>query len=117
MPGLPCQVSTDGVSLIPTLELKGNSVEGLHHPWICISKILGVLTWWMPNAGDCVPKHGMPPRWRSSPSLVEGGVGENQIGKKGWAELGDGVAASVVAGKGAINPSGIPPMVWCGWEG
>jgi hypothetical protein len=26
------------------------------------------------------------------------------VGKKGWAELGDGVAASVVAGEGAINP-------------
>ena len=37
-PGLPCQVSMDGVSLVPTLELKGNSVDVHHHPWICISK-------------------------------------------------------------------------------
>ncbi len=37
-PGLPCQVSTNEVSLMPTLELKVNSVDGLHHPWICISK-------------------------------------------------------------------------------
>jgi hypothetical protein len=38
LPGLPCKVSTNGVSSIPTLELKGNSVECIHHPWICISK-------------------------------------------------------------------------------
>jgi hypothetical protein len=44
-------------------------------------------------------------------------VGEDRVGKKGRAELGDGVAASVVAGKDAIDPLGIPPMVWCGWEG
>jgi hypothetical protein len=37
-------------------------------------RILGILTWWMLNAGDCIPKHGMPPcRRRSPPSLVEGG--------------------------------------------
>jgi hypothetical protein len=41
----------------------------------------------------------------------------HRVGKKGWAELGNGFAASVVAGKGAIDPSGIPPMVQCGWEG
>jgi hypothetical protein len=51
------------------------------------------------------------------PIVGRGWVGEDQVGKKGWAELGDSVAASVVAGKGAIYPSGIPPMVWCGWEG
>ncbi len=38
-------------------------------------------------------------------------MGEDQVGKKGRAELGNGVTASVVAGKGAINPSGIPPMM------
>jgi hypothetical protein len=31
-------------------------------------------------------------------------VGEDRVGKKGRAELGDGVAASVVACKGAIEP-------------
>jgi hypothetical protein len=31
-------------------------------------------------------------------------VGEDRVGKKGWAELGNGVAAFVVAGKGAIDP-------------
>jgi hypothetical protein len=39
--GLPCKVSMNGVSLIPTLEFKGDSVEGIHHPWICISKSQG----------------------------------------------------------------------------
>jgi hypothetical protein len=51
------------------------------------------------------------------PIIGRGWVGEDRVGKKGWAELGNGVAASVVAGKGAIDPSGIPPMVRCGWEG
>jgi hypothetical protein len=36
--GLPCEVSTNGVLLIPKLELEGNSVEGIHHPWISIRK-------------------------------------------------------------------------------
>ena len=31
-------------------------------------------------------------------------MGEDRVGKKGRAELGDGVAASVVACKGAIEP-------------
>jgi hypothetical protein len=51
------------------------------------------------------------------PIVGRGWVGEDQVGKKGQAELGNGVATSVVAGKGAINPLGIPPMVRCGWEG
>jgi hypothetical protein len=38
LPGLPCKVSTNGVSLIPTLEVEGNSVEAIHNPWIFISK-------------------------------------------------------------------------------
>jgi hypothetical protein len=41
MPGLLGQVSMNGVSLIPTLELEGDSVECIHHPWICISKSQG----------------------------------------------------------------------------
>ncbi len=36
--GLPCQVSTNGMSSIPTLSLTGNSVDGLHHPWIFVGK-------------------------------------------------------------------------------
>ncbi len=51
------------------------------------------------------------------PIIGRGWVGEDQVGKKGWAKLGNGIAASVVASEGAINPLGIPPMVWCGWEG
>jgi hypothetical protein len=52
------------------------------------------------------------------PSIVgRGWVGEDRVGKKGWAKLSNGIAASVVAGKGAIDPLGIPPMVHCGWEG
>jgi hypothetical protein len=31
-------------------------------------------------------------------------VGEDQVGKKGWAELGDGLVAPEVMGKGAIDP-------------
>ncbi len=37
-PGLPCEVLTNGLSLIPTLEVKGDSVEAIHYPWISISK-------------------------------------------------------------------------------
>jgi hypothetical protein len=37
-PGLPCKVSMNGVLLISTLELEGNSVEGINHPWISIRK-------------------------------------------------------------------------------
>jgi hypothetical protein len=70
----------DGVSSIPTLELKGNSVEGLRHPWICISK--SWVIWWMPNAGDCIPKHGMLLRWRSPPSLVESGWEKTKLARK-----------------------------------
>jgi hypothetical protein len=38
------------------------------------------------------------------PIVRRGWVGEDQVGKKGWAKLGDGIAASVVACKGAIEP-------------
>ncbi len=46
-------------------------------------------------------------------------MGEDRVGKKGWAELGDGFAASVVAGEGANNPYerscgrvwGLPPSM------
>ncbi len=31
-------------------------------------------------------------------------MGEDQVGKKGWAELGDGLVATEVTGKGAIDP-------------
>jgi hypothetical protein len=41
MLGLPCQVSTKGVLLIPTLDLEGNSIDGNHHLLICISKSKG----------------------------------------------------------------------------
>ena len=51
------------------------------------------------------------------PIVGRGWVGEDQVGKKGQAKLGNGVAASVVADEGAIDPLGIPPMVRCVWEG
>jgi hypothetical protein len=38
------------------------------------------------------------------PIVGRGWVGEDQVCKKGWVELGNGVATSVVAGEGAINP-------------
>ncbi len=47
MPGLLCQVLTNEVSSMPTLELEGNSIDGLHHPWICISKS------WVFRHGGC----------------------------------------------------------------
>ena len=45
------------------------------------------------------------------------GEGENRAGNEGLAELGDGIAAPVVAGEGAIDPADLPPIRWCGWEG
>jgi hypothetical protein len=95
LPGLPCQVSTNGVSLIPILELMGNSVDT--HGFASANS--GFLD--MASTKRC-SLHSKA-RYR--------------VGKKGWAKLGDGIVASVVAGKGAIDPTGIPPMVWCGWEG
>ncbi len=44
------------------------------------------------------PKAALPP------IVGRGWMGEDRVGKKGWAELGDGFAASVVAGEGAIDP-------------
>ncbi len=38
------------------------------------------------------------------PIFGRGWVGEDQVSEKGWAELGDGFAASVVAGEGVIDP-------------
>ncbi len=38
------------------------------------------------------------------PIVGRGWVGEDRVSKKGRAKLGDGVAASVLAGEGAINP-------------
>jgi hypothetical protein len=37
-PGLPCEVSMNGVSSILTLEVEGDSIEASHYPWIFISK-------------------------------------------------------------------------------
>ncbi len=37
------------------------------------------------------------------PIIGRGWVGEDQVSKKRWAKLGDGVAASVVACEGAIE--------------
>ena len=46
-----------------------------------------------------------------------GGDGEDRAGNEGRAELGDGIVAPGGAGKGAIDRSGLPPMVPCGREG
>ncbi len=61
----------------------------------------------------------VPPPFRS------GGEGEDkdcvvavkQAGAEGMAKLVDGFVAPDCAGKGAINPSWLPPMLRCGWEG
>jgi hypothetical protein len=43
LPGLPCQVSKDGVLSIPTLELKGNSIDVRHpSPMDLHQQILGI---------------------------------------------------------------------------
>ena len=55
----------------------------------------------------------------ASPPVVVGGEGVDQAGNERWAELGgDGIVApSIEVGKGAIHPTGLPPMLRCGWEG
>ncbi len=42
--------------------------------------------------------------------------GDDQVSKKGWAELGDGLTPPEVMGEGAIDPL-LPPMFIGGWEG
>jgi hypothetical protein len=73
----------------------------------------------MVNAKHCLPRSNARHAAKTAlpPIIGRRWVGEDQVGKKGRAKLGDGIAASVVAGEGAINPLGIPPMVWCGQEG
>ncbi len=51
------------------------------------------------------------------PPVVVGGEGVDQAGNDGQSKLSDGIAASVVSGKDAINPVELPPMDLCGWEG
>jgi hypothetical protein len=103
LPGLSCQVSTNGVSLIPTLELKGNSIDGLHHPWICISK-----SWAFRHGGCQILVTAFQARHAAEaalpPIIGRGWVGEDQVSKKEWAKLGDGLVAPEKTGKGAINP-------------
>jgi hypothetical protein len=45
------------------------------------------------------------------------GVVVELVGAEGLAKLVDGLLAPGCAGKGAINPSWLPPMCRCGWEG
>jgi hypothetical protein len=113
-PGLPCQVSTKGLSLIPILELESNSVEGIHPPSMCIS---------ISQGGHKVCQtleplvNSMACRLGSAPPLVDGWEGDDQVNQKGRAELGDGLAAPVVTGKGAIvpwQPCGVAPVGGCG---
>jgi hypothetical protein len=58
--------------------------------------------WSMP--GEPEPEHGMVPRRHFPPIVRRGWVGEDRVGKKGWAKLGDGLVAPEVTGVGAINP-------------
>jgi hypothetical protein len=51
------------------------------------------------------------------PPVVVSGEGVDQIGREARTKLGDGVAASLVAGEGAIDPLWLPPMLRGGWEG
>jgi hypothetical protein len=60
LPGLPCEVSMNGVSSKPTLEVEGNSIEAIHYPWIFYQQISGRMC--MPNAGTVGSGHGLPPR-------------------------------------------------------
>ncbi len=73
----------------------------------------------MVNAKRCLlhSKARLAAKASLPPIVGRGWVEEEQVSKKGRVELGNGVAASVVAGKGAINFLGIPPMVQCGWGG
>jgi hypothetical protein len=64
LPGLPCKVLTNGVSLIPLLEVKGNSVEAIHYPWISISKSqveIVCQTLELPVQGTACRQGGAPP--------------------------------------------------------
>jgi len=60
----------------------------------------------MANAKRCIPRDKARRAAEAAlpPIVGRGWVGEDRVGKKGWAELGDGFAASVVAGEGAIDP-------------
>ena len=46
-----------------------------------------------------------------------GWEGVDRAGGEQQADLGDGIAASVVAGEGAIDPADLSPIGWCGREG
>ena len=99
---MPCQISTNGVSSIPKLELAGNSVDSLHHPWFFSN-------FWACRHGKCQMLHTADKARRAAEAAVppivgRGWVGEDRVGKEGGAELGNGFVASVVAGKGPIDP-------------
>jgi hypothetical protein len=50
------------------------------------------------------------------PPIVGGWEGDDQVGQKGQAELGDDLAAPVVTGKGTIvpwQPCGVAPVGGC----
>ena len=84
----PCKVSTDGMVSIPTLEGGDNDIEGL-----CIS----------PTSQVCQCRRLQN---TATPPPVEFiGEGVDRGGREGAAELGDGIAAPVDAGEGAIDPS------------
>jgi hypothetical protein len=58
------------------------------------------------NAKRCIPRDKA---WHAAkvalpPIVGRGWVGGDRVGQEGWAKLGNGFAASVVAGKGAIDP-------------
>ena len=54
----------------------------------------------------------VPSTLRDSPPMVQCGRERgDQVGIEQWAELGNCVAAPVVAGEGAINPAELPLML------
>ncbi len=53
----------------------------------------------------------------SNPLDEQVGVVVKQASLEGVAKLVDGFVAPDCAGKGTINPSWLPPMLRCGWEG
>ena len=84
----PCKVSTDGMVSIPTLKGGDNDIEGL-----CITLASQVC--------QCRRLQNTA----TPPPVVLSGEGVDRGGREGVAELGDGVAAPVDAGEGAIDPS------------
>jgi hypothetical protein len=65
----------------------------------------------MANAKRCIPRDKARRAAEATlpPIVGREWVGEDPVSQEGWAKLGDGFAASVVAGEGAIDPYAQPP--------